>query len=49
MMHFESQKERLKYLKGQFEEIVPKEVPKEKPKEKPKKRRKKDEVQTEQS
>ena len=37
VMHFKSQKERLDYLKGNFEEIEPKEV-KEEPK--PKKARK---------
>ena len=40
VMHFKSQKERLDYLKGNFEEIEPKEV-KEEPKEEPKKAKKK--------
>jgi len=40
VMHFKSQKERLDYLKGNFEEIMPKEV-KEEPKEEPKKAKKK--------
>ena len=46
VIHFETQEERLRYLKGEFEEIIPEEVKEEKPK---KKRRKKDEVQAEQS
>ena len=40
VMHFKTQKERLDYLKGNFEEIKPKEV-KEEPKEEPKKAKKK--------
>ena len=40
VMHFKSQKERLDYLKGNFEEIEPVEV-KEEPKEEPKKAKKK--------
>ena len=40
VMHFKTQKERLDYLKGNFEEIMPKEVKKE-PKEEPKKAKKK--------
>lgn len=53
VMHFPSFEERLKYLKGKFEEIIPKEVkeePKaeeEKPKKAKKKGKKKDEVQAE--
>ena len=44
VMHFKSQKERLDYLKGNFEEIQPVEVEvevKEEPKEEPKKAKKK--------
>lgn len=40
VMHFESQEARLRYLKGEFKEIVPEEV-KEEVKEKPKKASKK--------
>lgn len=40
VMHFKTQKERLDYLKGGFEEIKPIEV-KEEPKEEPKKAKKK--------
>ena len=40
VMHFKSQKERLDYLKGNFEEIQPTEV-KEEPKKEPKKATKK--------
>lgn len=40
VMHFKTQKERLDYLKGGFEEIQPTEV-KEEPKEEPKKAKKK--------
>lgn len=53
IMHFASTSERLKYLKGKFEEIIPQEVkdePKveeEKPKKAKKKGKKKDEVQAE--
>lgn len=42
VLHFNSQKERLQYLKGKYEEIIPQEVKKKK------KRKKKDEVQAEQ-
>lgn len=43
VMHFNSQKERLDYIRGRFEEIVPIEVKEEEKKEeeKPKKARKK--------
>lgn len=55
VMHFKSQKERLDYLKGNFEEIIPREVEEEvevEPIARPKKSRKKkekkdDEVQAE--
>lgn len=40
VMHFKTQKERLDFLKGNFEEIEPKEV-KEEPKKEPKKAKKK--------
>lgn len=39
IMHFESQEARLKYLKGEYEEIIPEEV--KETKEKPKKASKK--------
>ena len=43
VMHFKSQKERLDYLKGGFEEIIPTEVKEEEPKpKKAKKGKKKD-------
>lgn len=42
VIHFDSQEQRLQYLKGDFEEIVPKKA--EQPK---KKRKKKDEVPAE--
>lgn len=45
VIHFNSQAERLRYLKGELEEIVPKKA--EKKAEKPKKGKKKDEVQAE--
>ena len=38
VIHFKSQEERLAYLKGGLEEVVPKKA--EKPKEKPKKKKK---------
>ncbi len=41
VMHFKTQKERLDYLKGGFEEIQPKEVKEEPKKEEPKKAKKK--------
>ena len=46
VMHFKSQKERLKYLRGGFEEIVPDEVEvaKEEPKKAKKKGKKKDDT-----
>ena len=49
VMHFKSQKERLDYLKGNFEEIQPLEVevkaePKEEPKKAKKKGKKKDDT-----
>lgn len=47
IMHFNSQKERLDYLKGNFEEIMPTEVngePKEEPKKAKKKGKKKDDT-----
>jgi len=50
VMHFKSQKERLDYLKGNFEEIEPKvaEEPKaEKPKKQKKGKKKDDKVQAE--
>lgn len=48
VMHFKSQSERLKYLKGKFEEIIPQEAEEEqKPKKKAKKKEKKDEVSAE--
>lgn len=55
VMHFKSQKERLDYLKGNFEEIIPTEVeskvaeePKaEKPKKQKKGKKKDDKVQAE--
>lgn len=40
VMHFKSQKERLDYLKGNFEEIEPKEAEEEPKEEKPKKAKK---------
>lgn len=54
-MHFNSQTERLKYLRGGFEEIVPEKVEKEsetektekKPRNKSKKGKKNDEIQAE--
>lgn len=48
-MHFNSQKERLDYLKGNYEEIIPQEVVEEKPKKKSskKKEKKDDAVQAE--
>ena len=49
IMHFNSQKERLDYLKGNYEEIIPQEVVEEKPKKKSskKKEKKDDAVQAE--
>lgn len=53
IMHFKSTKERLDYLRGGFEEIVPKEVKEEPKEEKPKKaskrkgKKKDDKVQAE--
>lgn len=49
VMHFKSQKERLDYLKGNYEEIIPQEVVEEKPKKKSskKKEKKDDAVQAE--
>lgn len=48
IMHFNSQKERLAYLKGGFEEIVPTEVAEEpKPKKAKKGKKKDDAVQAE--
>ncbi len=46
VMHFKSQKERLKYLRGGFEEIVPDEVEvaEEEPKKAKKKGKKKDDT-----
>ena len=45
VMHFNSQKERLDYLKGAFEEIIPQEVKEEKPKKAKKGKKKDDKVQ----
>lgn len=50
VMHFKSQKERLDYLKGNYEEIIPQEAVEEKPKKKKsskKKEKKDDAVQAE--
>lgn len=49
VMHFKTQKERLDYLKGNYEEIIPQEVVEEKPKKKSskKKEKKDDAVQAE--
>lgn len=49
VMHFRSQKERLDYLKGNYEEIIPQEAVEEKPKKKSskKKEKKDDAVQAE--
>lgn len=41
VVHFKSAKERLAYIKGNFEEIVPVEAKEEKPKAEPKKKAKK--------
>ncbi len=49
VMHFKSQKERLDYLKGNYEEIIPQKAVEEKPKKKSskKKEKKDDAVQAE--
>ena len=44
VMHFKSQEERIRYLKGGFEEISPIEVTEEKPKKAKKKGKKKDDT-----
>lgn len=47
VLHFNSLKERLDYLRGNFEEIVPQEAVEEKPKKAKKGKKKNDKVQAE--